>query len=52
MSISFYEAGWSLTDELRSVVEKCKNIEQAYELKISKHLLEKKKVEENFFFAY
>jgi len=25
------------TDELRSVVEKCKNKEQAYELKISEH---------------
>ncbi len=48
MLISFYEAGWSLTDELRSVVEKCKNIEQAYELKISEHKTRrrKKKVEE------
>ncbi len=42
MSISFYEAGWSLTDELRSVVvEKCKNIEQSYEVKNSEHLTTK-----------
>ena len=43
MSISVYEAGWSLTDEVRSVVvEKCKNIEQSYELKNSEHLTTKK----------
>ena len=50
-----YEVSWSLTDELRSVIEKWEHIEQA-SLKISEHenvvfykKKKKKKVEENFF---
>ena len=42
------EAGWSLPDELRSVVEKCENIEQASEQTFSVIPVFLKKFEEFF----